>query len=97
TLQDFLAAAAFLLKQTGRFIAVYRAARFADLMAGMRSKNLEPKTIQLVHPRISEDATMVLVEGIKGAGAELKILPPLILYDACDTYTREVKSIFSKI
>ena len=97
TLRDFISAAAFLLRQSGKFFAVYLCFRIADLVTEMRRKNIEPKTFQFVHARIDEDATMVLVEGAKGAGTEAKILPPLILYDAEGNYTEEVKAVFRGI
>jgi tRNA1(Val) A37 N6-methylase TrmN6 len=40
---------------------------------------------------------MILVEGVKAAGKEAKILPPLILYDNKGEYTEEVKAIFERI
>lgn len=89
TLRDFISCAAFLLKQSGKFIAVYRPARFSDLILMMKEKNIEPKTVQFVHARIDEPASMVLVEGLKGGGAEMKILPPLILYKAEGGYTEQ--------
>ncbi len=97
TLQDFVTAAAFLVKLSGKFIAIYLSSRIADLISQMRLKNIEPKVLQFVHARRDEPATMVLVEGIKRAGLEAKILPPLILYENDANYTEEVKRIFSNI
>ena len=97
TLQDFISGAAFLLKQTGKFMAVFPASRVVDLIAEMRQKSIEPKTLRLIHSRVDDPASMVLVEGIKAAGKEAKILPPLILYDNKGEYTEEVKAIFERI
>jgi len=97
TLGDFIAGAAFLLKQGGRFIAVYIAARTADLIEGMRRKNIEPKTLRFIHPRAKGPATMVLVEGIRGAGTELKILEPVFVYNADGTYSHTIKALFENI
>ncbi len=97
TLGDFIAGAAFLLKQGGRFLAVYTASRAMDLLEGMRRKKIEPKTLLCIHPRIDEPATMVLVEGIKGAGTELKILPPVFVYAADGTYSPAIKTMFANL
>ena len=97
TLQDFISVAAFLLTQSGKFIAVYRSSRIVDLIAELRKKNIEPKAFQFVHARIDAPATMVLLAGIKGAGVETKTLPPLILYTACGDYTEGVKAVFKRI
>ncbi|MCP4715376.1 MAG: tRNA1(Val) (adenine(37)-N6)-methyltransferase [Deltaproteobacteria bacterium] len=97
TLRDFISSAFFLLKQNGSFIAVYPAARTVDLIAEMRLKNLEPKTLRFVHSRCGEPAELILVEGVKTAGTEAKILPPLFLYDDNDEYTPEMNTIFNEI
>ena len=96
-LNDFISAAAFLLKQSGKFLAVYLSSRTADLIEEMRKKNIEPKIIRFVHSKIDEPASMVLVEGVKGAGVEAKILPPLFLYDDNGKYTEEAKAVFSNV
>jgi len=45
----------------------------------LRSRKLEPKRLQFVHPRIGEDAKFILAESIKTSGVELKVTAPLIL------------------
>jgi tRNA1Val (adenine37-N6)-methyltransferase len=97
TLQDFVAAAAYLLRQGGRFCAVYQPARIVDMLAELRRRAIEPKTIRFVHSRTGEAAVMVLIEGIKSAGVEAKILPPLVLYDEENRYTRDVQAIFAAV
>ena len=97
TLRDFISMAAFLLRQSGKFFAVYLCSRIVDLITEMRLKNIEPKTFRFIHARIDEPATMVLAEGAKGAGTEAKTLPPLILYNADGNYTEEVKGVFKGI
>ncbi len=97
TLHDFITGAAYLLKQTGKLFAVYLPGRLVDLIAEMRLKNIEPKTLRFVHSSLDGPAVMVLVEGVKGAGVEAKILQPLILYDENGEYTDEVQEIFKRI
>jgi len=97
TLNDFIAGASFLLKPGGSFFAVYRPARLADLVLEMRKNRIEPKTFQFVHPNKTEPANIVLVEGIKGAGTETKILPPLMLYKKNGEYTKQANAVFENI
>jgi tRNA1Val (adenine37-N6)-methyltransferase len=96
-LRDFISAAAFLLKQSGKFYAVYLSSRTVDLIEEMRKQHIEPKIIRFVHSKNDEPATMVLVEGVKRAGVEVKILPPLFLYDNDGKYTEEAKAVFSYV
>ena len=52
-----------------------------------------PKRIQLVYPKQGKEANTLLIEGIKGGQPDLKILPPLFVYDQNNEYTDEVKEI----
>jgi tRNA1Val (adenine37-N6)-methyltransferase len=96
-LDDFIAAGAYLVKQGGRCMLVYSASRLVDLIASMRKKNLEPKTLQFVHARSDEPATMVLLEAVKGAGAEAKIEPPLVLYESQGVYSGQAQALFASL
>jgi tRNA1Val (adenine37-N6)-methyltransferase len=97
TLHDFISGSAFLLKQTGKFFAVYSAARVVDIITELRHRNIEPKALQFVHGMKDAPASMVLIEGVKGAGTEAKTLPPLILYDSEGNYTAQAKSFFDAV
>jgi len=97
TLSDFLTGSSFLLKSGGIFFAVYRPARLVDLVSEMRKNKIEPKAFQFVHPNKTEAANIVLVEGVKGAGTETKILSPLILYKENGKYTEQANAVFENI
>jgi len=95
-LEDFLRAAAFLLRHGGRFYIVYLVERLAELLAMMRGQRLEPKRLRCVHSREGEGARMVLVEGRKGGGEGLSVEPPLFIYDG-ERYTEEVLAIYGGV
>ena len=97
SLGDFTAACAYLLKQGGRCMVVYSASRLPDLLAALRKKSLEPKTLRFVHARSDEPATMVLAEAVKGAGAEMNIEPPLVLYESQGIYSRQARELFASL
>lgn len=93
-LDDFLGAASYLLKYKGRLSIIYPARRFADVIAGMRSFNIEPKRVQIVHSREGEGARIVLVEGIKGGGVEMEVMKPLYIYALDGSYTVEIEEMY---
>lgn len=62
TLAEWLDAARALVKADGRVAVVYDAARLDELLAGLRTRALRPRRLRLVHPRLGEPATRVLVE-----------------------------------
>src|SRR5208283_311012 len=61
-LMDFVAAARRYARHGGRVAFVFTARRSAELISAMRSKQLEPKRIRFVHPRIAMPASVMLIE-----------------------------------
>jgi tRNA1Val (adenine37-N6)-methyltransferase len=95
-LNDFLNAAARLLKNKGHLFMVYRPNRMVDLFCQAREVGLEPKEFRLVCPRHGEPPNILLVHFIKGGGKELKILPTLNVYQSSGEYTDEIMAIYEK-
>ena len=78
TLTQVCAAAAFLLKNGGRFALVHRPERLAGLMEALGQSGLEPKRLQMVqHDR--DKPPSVLVEAVRQGRPGLSVLPTLIL------------------
>lgn len=94
TLQDVLRAAQYLLKEKGRLAMIYPASRAAELVQEMRQIHLEPKRLQFVHSHLKEEARLMMVEGFKEGRAQVRVLPPLILYDSVGNYTPEAQQFF---
>ena len=94
TLKDVLQAAHHLLKAKGRLLMIYPSSRAADLIQEMRKIHLEPKRVQFIHSRQQEEARLMLVEAIKEGRAQIKVLPPLFLYDSANQYTPEAQELF---
>ncbi len=94
-LMDFVTAARRYARRDGRVAFVFTARRSAELISAMRSKQLEPKRIRFVHPRIAMPASVMLIEARAGGGIEVTIEPPLILYERPGIYTSEARAILS--
>lgn len=75
----FTAAAAYALKNGGRFCCVYDAGRLPELCATMSEHGLNPKRIRPVHSRPAGGALLVLLEGRLGGRPGLKWESPLYL------------------
>jgi len=78
-LEDVVGAFAWLVRFGGKVALVHRPHRLGDILCLFRKHNLEPKRIQMVHPRLDREANIILVEAEKGAKPGLITLPPLIL------------------
>ncbi len=95
TLDDVLIAARTLLKERGRFFIIYPANRLATLLTKARQLSLEPKRLQIVYSYPGDEARLVLMEAVKGAGEELKVLPPFFIYKhPSGSYTSEAEKLF---
>lgn len=93
TLDQAIQSASALLKQGGRAAFVHRPGRLLDIVTSMRSHRIEPKRIQLVYSKAGKDANTLLIEGTKDGKPDLKILPPLYVYDENGDYTEEVRRL----
>ncbi len=78
-LDKILSAARHALHPGGRVSLIYPAERAAELLAGMHKLKLEPKRLRMIHPDRNSSARMVLVEGCRDAGEELRVLPPVFI------------------
>ena len=90
SLDDFLDASRYLLKNGGRFYAIYLAERLPELLCKMSAKKIEPKRLRCIHPRQENDANLVLIEGRRSGRPGLTIMPPLFLYEG-EGYSEEVR------
>lgn len=95
SLSDFMLEASRLLKPGGRLCMVHRPSRLADIVASGLGAGLEPKKMVPVLPKEGQNANILLIEFVKGAGRELKLMPQLILRNGDNTYTEELKAIYS--
>jgi len=93
-LEDVVKVSAQLLRPGGKVSFVHRPGRLMDIVTCMREYRLEPKRLRFVHPKIHKEANMILIEGMKDAQPDLKLLPPLIVYNEDNQYTAELKEIY---
>ncbi len=76
--QELCRAAARLLRERGRFALVYPPERLSELMTAMTAAGLEPKRLRLVHKDENSAPCAALLEGLRGGGKGLAVLPPLL-------------------
>lgn len=93
TLEDVVKACKLYVKPGGKVSLVHRPERLVDIMTLFRKYKIEPKRMQFVYPKLSREANMILIEGIRDGNTGLKLLPPLIIYEEDDTYTEEARKI----
>ncbi len=96
TLEDVIKVASGLLKHNGRFFMVHRPIRLVDIMFYCRQYKLEPKYLQFVHPIYNKKPNLLLLECVKAAKPELKILDPLYVYNKDGKYTEQIFDIYRR-
>ncbi len=96
TLDDVVRAAETMLKDGGHFCMVHRPSRLADVIEAMRKYHIEPKRLRFVHPHINDEPALFLIDGLRRGGNELRVLPPLILYDKDMNETEELRTIYER-
>ena len=81
TVSDFCAAAGRLLRYGGRFVSVLRPDRLSDLVDALRRAGMEPKRMTFVYADATAEPCTVLTEAVKGGAPDLRVTPPLLLYE----------------
>lgn len=82
------------LKHKGRLFTVFTSARLDVFTAAMTKYDLLPKRIKFVYPDLRSISGIFLAEFVKGGGAGVSILSPLIVRDEKGDYTPEVLNAY---
>lgn len=93
TLEDVVRACKLHVRPGGKVVMVHRPGRIVDIIDLFREYKLEPKRIRFVYPKFGKEANMLLIEGIRDGKPDIKILPPLYIYNEDGMYTEEARSI----
>ncbi len=96
TLEDVIREGAKVLKPGGSFCMVHRPHRLTEIFELMRKYRVEPKRMRMVHSFIDKEATMVLLEGIRGGRPMIKVEKPLIIYESQGKYTEEIIRLYEE-
>lgn len=81
TVADFCHAAGRILRTKGKFFCVWKPERLRELFAAMTDSRLEPKRLTFIHADLTREPCAVLAEAVKDASPDLRVTPPLILYE----------------
>ncbi|PLX80752.1 MAG: SAM-dependent methyltransferase, partial [Desulfuromonas sp.] len=68
--------------------------RLAEILALLRDIGLEPKRLRMVHSRIGEEASLLLLEARRDGRPGLKVESPLFIYRGGGEYSAEVRKIY---
>jgi len=95
-LKTWIKACYRVLKTGGKLFLIFTALRLAELFFCLKYHKLEPKELRLVYSYPESEAKLILVKCVKGAGEEIRILPPLFIYKyKKGPYTLEVEKMLN--
>ena len=70
---------------------VHRADRMCDVIVTMRKYRIEPKRLRVVYPSAESAASLILIEGAENGKPQMKVEPPLLMYDEEGNYLQSLK------
>jgi tRNA1(Val) A37 N6-methylase TrmN6 len=91
-LAGWIRACLALLKPAGRFALIHRPAALAAILEAVENR-LGALAVLPVHPRAGESAHRIIVRGVKGSKAPLRIAPTLVLHEPGGRLTAEADAI----
>ena len=92
TLADWIAASIAVLRPGGRFVMIHRPDALRAILEAIGSR-LGALALMPVHPTIGASAHRLLVSGVKGSKAPLRLAPALILHGADGRLAPEADAI----
>lgn len=91
---DVFTAGNHLLPAAGRLAVIYPAARLAHLLLIAREHGFSPKRLTVIHSNQQSPGRLVHLECLKAGGDELRIEPPLYIYEADGQYTKTLQALY---
>lgn len=95
-ISDIMKISSDLLKSNGKMYMVHRPSRLCDIFVEARKNHLEPKLMQMIHPKLGKAPNLVLLQFTKNAKAEIKLLEPLYVHKQDGSYYDDIHKIYSK-
>ena len=93
---DFIKAAKYLLKFSGKFFMVHLTERLSEMLCECTRLGLEPKKLQFISPVTAKEPTVFLLEAVHGAKPGLKIMPQVHVYNDKGEFSEEILMFYQK-
>ena len=95
-LEIFIKKTASILNSEGKFFFCYDVKQINEILLLLNKYKFNLESLQFVHPKISKDATLILVYAKRNSKSLTKILKPLIVFEENGDFTSEVQEIYKK-
>lgn len=91
---QIIKAATWSLKENGKFFFVHRSERLMEIGRTLNQEGLNFSRIRLIYNDEKTSSKLFLGEAVKRKNPQLKVLPPLIIYDDSGKYKEEVRCLY---
>lgn len=95
-LEKFIKKTSEILKNDGKFFFCYDCKQINEILLLLNKYKFNIEALQFVHPKVSKDATLILVYARKNSKSLTKIFNPLVVFDEDNKFTNEVENIYKK-
>ena len=95
-LEQFIKKAQTVLKNDGKFFFCYDAKQINEILILLNKYRFNLESLQFVHPKLTKDATLILVYARKDSKSLTKIISPLVVFDENNDFTQVVQDIYTK-
>lgn len=95
-LEQFIKKVSTVLSSEGKFFFCYDAKQVSEILILLNKYKFNLEALQFVHPKVSKDATLILVYAKKNSKSLTKIFNPLIVFENNNDFTQEVQNIYEK-
>ena len=95
-LEQFIKKVSSVLTSEGKFFFCYDVKQINEILILLNKYKFNLEALQFVHPKLSKDATLILVYAKKNSKSLTKIFNPLIVFENNNDFTQEVQNIYEK-
>lgn len=95
-LKVFVEKTSQILKNDGKFFFCYDCKQLNEILLLLNKYKFNLEALQFVHPKLSKDATLVLIYAKKDSKSLTKIFNPLVVFDENNLFTKNVENIYQK-
>jgi tRNA1(Val) A37 N6-methylase TrmN6 len=93
-LKEFINKVSKLLTPSGKFFFCYDVKLLNDIMVNCKNAKLNIEAVQFLHPKVTKEATLVMVMARKNSKTKCKILPPAIMFDKYGEFMDTTNDIY---
>ena len=95
-LEQFIKKVSTVLSSEGKFFFCYDAKQVSEILILLNKYKFNLEALQFVHPKVSKDATLILVYAKNNSKSLTKIFNPLIVFENNNDFTQEIQNIYEK-